>query len=105
MPWRKIQTSHRPLVSFLKISGEGRLLEAAEVQEQVSSTSSLSELKLKSDSRLSDAVLPDVTDGFVLAAGDTWGLEFLEIGGGKAALSSGFPINADLHPCNLDDWQ
>lgn len=76
------------------------------MQEQLSPTPSLSELKLKSDSRLSDAVLPDATDGFALAAGDTWGLEFLEIGAaGKAALSSGSPISEDLHPCNLDDWQ
>lgn len=99
-----MQTFHRPLVSFLKISGEGRLLEA--VEAQVSSSSSLSELKLKSESRLSDAVLPDVTDRFVHAAGDTRGLELLEVGAtDRAALSSGIPISADLCPCNLEDWQ
>lgn len=53
------QKLHSQLVSFLKTSGEGRLLE----EEQVSSSSSSSELII-SDSRLSNAVLPDITDGF-----------------------------------------
>lgn len=100
------QKFHTLLVSFLKISGEGRVLEAAE--EQVSPSSSSSELII-SDSGLSNVVLPDITDGFcsiwifVRAAEDTWHLIFPELSApGKAAFSSGSPISAELHPCNLD---
>lgn len=99
------QKFHTLLLSFLKTSGEGRLLEAAE--EPVSSPSS-SELII-SDPRLCNVLLPDITDGFcsiqifVRVVGDTWRLIFLDHGApGKTAFSSGSPISAELHPCNLD---
>lgn len=93
-----------PSVSFLKISGEGRLLETVEEQEY--SSSSLSELEITSDSRLSDVVLPDITGIFAHAVGKTPGLDFLEFGAtDKTAMSSESPISAELRPCNVDDSQ